>query len=250
MIKRVILSLAIALASLLLTARAENQPVERERDKAERVKETLKGKTLYLRASGKQNEDRFCAGFWRDFKIQRHIEYVEPELQTDDSEHPAFSRYNQCRDYDPPHGYGTNSFHSVRDDIGETHFKLYRIDRDGNPRNGLEEILYGEMSYECRNCSFGANGPPVGGYHTIDLKNCLHAEHIPTTVLYDDITEEPQRDQFSALIRYRGKPYVYSIERWYEADYELNLYPIGLPRPHFVCDATTLGPKNRFPAKR
>jgi hypothetical protein len=242
----------VALALLLVAhhlAFADSQV--RERDKAERIKEVLKGKTLYLRGSAKRNKDRFCASFLRDFKEQRHIEYVEPVVQTDDPEHPAFSRFNHCRDYDPPGGYGLESFHGVALGIGETHFKLYRIDRDDNPRNGLEEILYGEMSFEGRRLAFGANGPPIGGYHTIDTKNCLHVEHISTTVLYDDITEEPQRDQFSALIRYRGKPYVYSVERRGAFYHALTLHPVSLPRPQLSCFADTLAPeKRKLRAKR
>jgi len=155
----------------------------------------------------------FCAAAYQAFAAASpDIHYIEPVLATDDSEHPRLERYRQCRNREAEEitGLGYDYFGVDKRAHG---FRLYRLDLDGNPANGLEEYLYAEES-----SSSMMNDTTQ--YVRVDFGRCEVADRLQAAP-QRPIRTPRQRHGMNAMIRYLGRVYIYEQE-----DYgRLTLYP-------------------------
>ncbi len=136
---------------------------------------------------------KYCSMFLEDLKAGPAIQVIEPVLSTDDPNHTGLARYGgACRAT-----RNANANYHRLSDIGTHAFRLYRIEVDGDTRNGPEEILYAE-----------GNPRRTGGgaYYRVDLERCtakvLGHPCCKTTLPPGD--SRASIANVNALIEYRG----------------------------------------------
>ena len=226
---------------------ADQPPVKREAEKAQRVKTILEKYPLAFSAEYsygnlfhpdmpeaerqqlltsiryKEDTAAFCNAFYGAMKrADKAIRYVEPIVRSDDPNHPGLKRYHACPDYyDRPFDWGGNerTAYVALDEVGDRAYRLYRFDLDGNPRNGLEEYIYAELDYAKPNPYRSVqNG---AGYRQIDLKRCLFTGGASA---HQDAGygQDWRKDNYNALIRFRGKYYIFDL---YDLRGEVNAPP-------------------------
>jgi len=196
---------------------AEQPPVKREVEKAQRVKDILEKYPLDFSAEYSTAGPAFCNDLYGAMKqADKSIRYIEPVVRTDDPNHPALKQYHSCKDIEDPDFVGRSK--STYDDIhqiGDRGYRLYRLDLDGNPKNGLEEYLYAELDWK----HFTVGMLP--GYIQVDLKKC---EFLGGTSAHQD--QQPEldwrKDNYNTLIRYRGKYLIFDL-------YDLRSRADGVP---------------------
>lgn len=118
--------------------------IKREAEKAQCFKRWLGKHPMELRKEHLTENDRqFCTDFYQAIATASpEISYVEPVLRTEDPQHPGLASYRKCHEYEPI-GLGGDYLGL---DARAHGFRLYRLELDGNPENGLEEYLYEEES--------------------------------------------------------------------------------------------------------
>lgn len=173
---------------------------------------------------------RDCGRFLDDLKAGKDIEVIEPILRTDDPNHPGLARYqNACRNIK-----SSEANYSDLSSIGTGGFRLYRLELDGNAKNGLEEVLYAEGNPRV----FGN-----GTYHRVNLQECT-ARYVTVCCRTAQSPSFPKIVRnVNAIIRYRGKLHVLEMvgEMWKEHGDVVNRISLLGPIPSSgpVCELTT-----------
>lgn len=162
------------------------------------------------KAHGYSDIVKFCETFLADLKAAR-VEYVKPVLTTDDPNHPELQRYRGCKKYEHTLEQRSKPDYVYHDlsDIGTARFRLYRLELDGNPANGQEEVVYGEKKHTAPR--FGEYGPVTslrGSYAQVDVKSCMLTFSKPFLVQSEF---SGVKDAKTALIQYRGSPYIVEL---------------------------------------
>lgn len=119
--------------------------IKNESEKAQCLKRWLARHPLELNREHMPAKDqKFCTEFYQALATASpEVHYIEPVLRTEDPQDPGLAKYRQCRDIEP---IGLGYDYEGIDDLAHG-FRLYRVDLDGNPKNGLEEYLYEEESW-------------------------------------------------------------------------------------------------------
>jgi hypothetical protein len=194
--------LAAVLGTSVLHADAGQVSAQRESAKAAQVATLMARHTWYL---GPVPDERrgFCAGFLSEIsRGGAAIRYVEPLFRTDDPDDPRLARYRDACAKPRDRPAALENYDGLWK-IGERGFRVYRLDLDRNPKNGLEEIIYGEYSAE----TLRLQRSP--GYSRIDFKECVVVGGAP-------VEQNLQPDgakfaNYNALIGYRDRYYVYDL---------------------------------------
>lgn len=195
----------------------------READKGAAIRDALAGRTLHYRNFGttpKHRETPFCGRLLMALRGNRGIRYVEPVFTTEDPNDPRLAKYNErCADAWPEEGYvsePTKHFTGVGEMIGQKSLKVFRLDVDNNPANGIEEFVYGEPLHDRRHRKvIGAH------YSRVDLKQCLFVDGAPV---------KWPREHFaglSAIIRFEKRHYILSLGAYsptFASDFHLDLW--------------------------
>ena len=163
---RLLLSFVITVFPCWLASADDVIPPESERWKV--VHRVLNRSKVSLRPIFRWTTAEFCGQMLKDLKAGRNIEVIEPVVKTNDANDPSLDRYRACRqhwDGAPSPDGGLNSL----DTLGQRAFRLYRIDLDHNPQNGLEEVIAADLVDET---GMARRADYTIGFHVIDLKEC------------------------------------------------------------------------------
>lgn len=195
----------------------------REKDKATKVKAILAQYPMQIHDGVKEESRAFCNTFYEALRTTSpEIIYIEPVLRTDDPTHPALGEYLACDNYEPVSAY----VYFVMRELGRRGFRLYRVDMDGHPENGLEEYLYGEDPPSQFN-TFSAQ------VLRVDLQKCIVTDGVYAS------PENPVQSGnngiygFSALVQFQNQFYFYDLSRiGTEGDYySINLSAYSPVKP-------------------
>lgn len=241
------------------TIQSDQRPVKNEAEKVQRVKMILKkyplnfnaeyssGLLFYPESSEEERQQlkndsqyqaqtaAFCTDFYGAMqRADKAIQYIEPIVRTDNPNHPMLKQYHSCADAeDRPNwrGVGEGIYEFIHQ-IGDRAFRLYRLDLDGNAKNGLEEFLYAELDVK----QTLAMSP---GYSQIDFERCETRQGLP---VYQDQELHTGRhmNNYNAMIRYRGEYYIFDLSDPFGNDsprYWLNLYRYSSLQRAFVASA-------------
>lgn len=198
----VLLLSPIAEGQSVLDNDTPNSKAQREAYKAFQVKEILSHHSMQLHPGIKTKNRSLCASFYQALLSASHtITYIEPLLRTDDTNHPGLEAYLKCDEYEPKEAF---VYFDIRE-LGSRRFRLYRLDMDDNPKNGMEEYLYGQEP------EYRFNTLPAQLIQ-VDFQKCVRVDGVPAT------PEEPGATGYgstgiNALVRYRGQYYFYDLER-------------------------------------
>lgn len=154
-------------------------------------------------------EHEYCTQLFKDFLADRHIKAIEPDVRADDENDPRLAKWHRCDDVsiddmkvtDPKLGYDSIQL------LGGPPYRYYRIDIDGHPENGKEDVLYAEAGPEVRGDT---------GYYWVDLQGCGIRGGAGTNSVYIHKDASNQNlYRLNMLAAYRGVPL------------EVELYSIG-----------------------
>lgn len=194
--------IAAVLGTVVLHADAGQVSAQREGAKALRVA-TLLAKHTWRSGPISEARRKFCADFMNELaRGSSSIRHVEPLFRTDDPNDPRLTPYREACATPRDRPAAFENYDGLWK-IGERAFRLYRLDLDRNPENGLEEIIYGEYRPE----TLRLQRSP--GYSQIDLKECVVKGGAP--VEQDLQSDGSQYSNYNALIEYRGRYYVYDL---------------------------------------
>lgn len=218
----------------------------READKAPAIRNLLAGRTLHFNSLLLGKEPPFCTNLQSALRAGQGVEFVEPLFTTQNPDDPRLERYRRCaikEEYfssDFKTGYSAAQMLSPSTSKYVTNIKLFRLDADNNPANGLEEIFYGEQV--CRREYFReqqhVKARSVGtSYAQMDLKRCRYLDGAPA-----DWSCSLQ-DGLSAIIRYEDRYYILSMAI-YEKNFGVSISNLLANRKHkwnaTACDWSTL----------
>jgi hypothetical protein len=165
----------------------------------------------------------------RDLRADRQIVAVEPDVRTDSETDPALKKWHECEHATPDQMETTdpNAYFTHLEFLGGPPFRYYKIDIDGNPNNGKEDLIYHEKSRS------GQSGST--GYDWVDLKGCFVKGGAPVTR-----SERTPKgfQQVDLVTKYRSE---YVVLDMYtnstdpnESRYRLRMYRLNRQKP-FVC---------------
>lgn len=175
---------------------------KREADKAAKVQVILAQQPMRPRKLVQAKNRAFCGQFYEALRTASPtIKYIEPVLRTDDPTHPGLGAYLACDDYQPKDAYK----YFMMNELGRRGFRLYRLDLDGDPKNGLEEYLYGQEPENTFN-TLAAQLLSVN-FKKCDIENAVAAT--PEHPL--DPTGNNGSSGINALTRYHGRYYFYDL---------------------------------------
>jgi hypothetical protein len=175
-------------------------------------------------------EPSYCSALLRDLSAGNDVVPVEPDVRSDLAEDPRLDKWRRCdgaspeemRTNDPALGF--NLFAS----LGGPPFRYYRIDIDGEPGGGKEDVLYHELTR-------GDLKTGSTAYTWVDLRSCAIRASIPLRRF--DRTPRNLRPA-DLIVRYKGE---YVVVDMYTnsihsdvPDYRMNAYRLN-GRPPRAC---------------
>lgn len=173
----------------------------------------------------------FCTAFFKDFREQKGITYIDPIIVTDDYDDPALASYKakcgsklhmnqqvacvpRLADLPPERRrYACNVYY------GTGKFRMYHVDMDNDPSNGKEYVFY--YRAECGPQDVDSGNPHCapdmtydnGNYKVLDLNQCkVMGSATAGSSLYDyeDYEKDPLNNH-SGIIEYRSDYYIYNL---------------------------------------
>lgn len=123
--------------------------IKSEQEKAQCFKRWLAGRSMKLYRDHVPSETiNFCTAMYQALaSASPEVRYIEPVLRTEDPLHPALAVYRQCGELKPDgiggHPGSPDGIYLGLDEASHG-FRIYRVELDGDPRNGLEQYLYEE----------------------------------------------------------------------------------------------------------
>jgi hypothetical protein len=228
------LGIVVISMSMAATLNAEDARVEREAEKAERVKAILQKQPLKFRRGIGDKSEKFCTGIYNALKTaSKKITYIEPVVSTDDPNHPGLERYRSCANYPGP---GEWTYDGDMRLLGDKGFRLYRLESDRHRKNGFEEHLYAEIDRSVWNSI-----AMFSGYQQVNFANCEYGSNLGISAQEALPNSSAIDERLNAVITYGGQHYVYVLGILPKSDIE----PIGywLKVHGYIYSQT----KNKFP---
>lgn len=195
-----------------------NQPVNIGPTVAQLLRENEEEEiALSVSPSDTAAQNLFCQQIFDALKTNSPlINYPEPVIRTNDIKNPAFKRYEQCGSVENDDKYRMEPgyFFFIDSEIGTTGFRIYRLDIDGNPMNGLEEVLYGEQKTD------GGTQPNPHANHiyariAVNADGCRYLRGIQSS----SPTGPPWNlDSYDAVISYRNRYFVLGVSGSHDTD--------------------------------
>jgi hypothetical protein len=142
----------------------ESKQFKSETKKLNFIKQMLK-KEKHLRLG--EDSAPHCKKMMKDLLKGKNFKAIEPYLRADSEDSPRLSRWKQCEDKDYQDvGVDSDKFFERLSGLGGPPYRFYRIELDGNRKNGLEDMVYHEIPSDTY--VRGDNG-----YTWVDLKKCM-----------------------------------------------------------------------------
>ena len=178
---------------------AQAQGPESERNRFENIRTTVEKREFFpgLQLGGPIDGGsikNLCGRAFRDIATGPGFEPIEPVLQTDHQHHRLLEPWTRC--------WKSEEFIArtgVAFGFGTQAFRLYRVDLDSNPKNGLEQVLYAEWDHKKPPAHFSAR------FKWMDPRTCNIRGGAP--IVQRDTRDEKGvgsiYDSHAALVRYR-----------------------------------------------
>jgi hypothetical protein len=161
-------SLMRTLWGCILVCLASTLWAESERERGIAMIEALGDSPLVL--SDRRKHAAYCDTLLQDLRAMK-VEFVEPVTETDDPNDPAFAVLAHCSsgpNFGPDPAGSEKSF-SALDDIGDSGYRLYFLDR-GSAHNPGYVVVYASVA---KGKEISAPPLRMTGYNLIDARRCI-----------------------------------------------------------------------------
>jgi hypothetical protein len=155
--------------------------------------------------SDRRKHAAYCDTLLQDLRAMK-VEFVEPVTETDDPNDPAFAVLAHCSsgpNFGPDPAGSEKSF-SALDDIGDSGYRLYFLDR-GSAHNPGYVVVYASVA---KGKEISAPPLRMTGYNLIDARRCIR--EFGAQVRRDNIDE----DLTAAVVRWRKRWFLLSLSRF------------------------------------
>ncbi len=174
----------------------ESMRFDNEGKKLEFIRGML-SKEKYLRLS--EYSDPSCNAMMTDLLAGKDFKAIEPDVRADSADDPRLAKWHQC-DHKDYHDTGVD-WQVSYDDLewlGWPPYRYYRIELDGNPENGPEDMIYHET-----NPKHQVNYNQTG-YTWVDLERCEVEGGFPATGAVSRRTNKANAAYLNTLVYYKG----------------------------------------------
>ena len=161
----------------------------------------------------------FCERFYKDFKNQINIKFVEPLFYAESFEDKLFAPYKkQC----PTWAFNkieSGSWQAVDTELLKTRknnygwvytatkdLRMYKVDIDNNPNNGKEDVFFTE-EYFNKNKAYGWEW---GGYSVLSFDKCNTVYGVSVKSPYDHFYKNPY-ENVNGIIVYENKNMIFDL---------------------------------------
>lgn len=197
------IAIALVLGCSFSHAWADQPPSKTDIEAFQKLRRIVKSRPFFFEEmfANLPGEADFCHGFMRDLKGGKQVRVVEPRYRTDDLDDPALDPWREC-------GKSPNISEGLRyyPATGTRGFRLYKVDADNNPRNGLEDVLYYEFDFK--------DVPGPAGFAWWDLKTC--ESRGAAGAQQDDKRDADGKgdwgDNYALIIKYRDKTWALTMD--------------------------------------
>jgi hypothetical protein len=253
----------LAVVGLLIVVPLVTNAAQQESEKSARVRAILLNKHFY----SEQPHRAVCNKFFKDFRAQTRITFVEPIVSANSydspvlatiKQHCAAQPLNETFECDARATSGVEWALAWKDRrqqllqycrafYGTKNIKIFRAEIDNDPTNGAELVVYSERIYGPANKEqkrYYGNG----GYSFFRGDECEYIGGVTTHDPYSYLHQQP-RENYNGLISYRDKYYVFDL---YDLDgsdrdanepsYYLSLYTLDDTRTNW-CSFSTISPE-------
>lgn len=176
----------------------ETMKFDNEAKKFEFIRQMLK-KEKYLRPADKDKRlfAPHCKVMMKDLLAGKYFKAIEPDARTDSADDPKLAKWHQCegKDY---HDYDVDVqyFFDWLDKLGDPPYRYYRIELDGNKKNGKEDMIYYNQPCD-------PHKPGDTGYTWVDLNNCEIKRGFPATGALSTTSKKPNAVYLNTLVYYK-----------------------------------------------
>jgi hypothetical protein len=143
----------------------------------------------------------YCKQMIKDLLEGKNFKAIEPDVRTDFTADPRLEKWDQCdqKDYrDLPPDVNSEDMFLGLDTLGDPPYRYYRIELDGNKKDGPEDLIYTSGSTK-----LGRNA----GYTWVNLKRCEIEEQV-SVVIPCNFSPKPNGICLNLLVYYKGKPWI------------------------------------------
>lgn len=222
--------LVLCLATML-PIEGQTQTPQREADKAEAIKRIMAKREFEMRPVVSKQNKAFCEGFLEDFRLQKNVEFIEPDTKSDSYDDPVWQPFRsrctnlaselfdsyQCEpkiaesiEKMPKEQRDSHYRSECRHYRGTANFKHYFVDINNNPKDGKEHVFYYERAQGPLNRPDAKLNFANGGYWVIDLDRCELEGGSPTNDPFSYFYNR-RLDNYNGIIRYKGKHYIFNL---------------------------------------
>ena len=160
----------------------------------------LKDKNLRIADDALYTYPPYCSVMMKDLLEDKDFKAIEPDVRADSKDDPRLEKFSQCRHKD----YHDFQYADVRNhfgwlpDLGVPPYRDYRIELDGDEKNGPEDMMYADPD---------RSSPPTG-YTWVNLDKCEIKSHYYVTGSKTNWSPKPNAIYLNLLVYYQGKPWV------------------------------------------
>ena len=195
----------------------ENMKFDSEAKKLDFIRQMLsKEKNLRIADDDLYTHPQYCSVMMKDLLAGKNFKAIEPDVLADSEDDPKIAKWLKCDGADY-HDYNIDAkrlFWGLPQ-LGSPPYRYYRIELDGNPKNGLEDMIYHEMPKELI-------GATYTGYTWVNLSKCEIKNVFRVTTQSSTRSEKPNALYLNTLVRYNGRLWVvdfldgfdFEISRW------------------------------------
>ena len=190
---KLILVVIVAVACLAATTvkAQETMKFDSEAKKLEFVRQML-AKEKYLCPGGDKPVPH-CELMMKDLLAGKNFKAIEPDVRVDSADDSRLAKWKKCED----EMISPLGFHSLND-LGGPPYRYYKIELDGNKKNGPEDMIYYNMSKDI----------PLSGTGYVWMDGCEVKRTFTIIGALQNWSDKPNAVYLNTLVHYKGKLWV------------------------------------------
>jgi|WetSurMetagenome_2_1015567.scaffolds.fasta_scaffold00104_38 hypothetical protein len=138
---------------------------------------------------------KHCAPMLKDLLAGKNFRAIEPVVRADSEDDPRLAKWKHCEDFTHENLEPMEEYYHLGL-LGEPPYRYYRIELDGNKKNGPEDMIFHGESNR-------GHGNP--GYEWVNLKKCKIMDEFAATGPGIILSKKPNAVFQNTLVYYKRK---------------------------------------------
>jgi uncharacterized protein YecT (DUF1311 family) len=159
----------------------------------------------------------YCRQAFQDLVSGEHFVAVEPEVRAESQDDPRLTKWHRCNRAEEDDVKNQAFPYLGIEWAGGPPYRSYRVEVDGNPDNGPEDVLYTERGLSNRT-----------GYTWVDIEGCTVKRTVNLMVIHFPEPPPPGHYKLNVLANYRGEAIVIELAALHANPDDSNEWEYGL----------------------